>query len=114
MSPSLTVVIPVYNGANDLELCLSALSASDTAPFECIVVDDGSTDNSAEVAARHGAKVLSTNGRGGPAEARNIGVKAATGEVVLFIDSDCCVYPDTLTKVVAEFARDPQLDAVMG
>lgn len=114
MIPLLSVVIPVYNGAADLERCLTALAASDTIPLECIVVDDGSTDNSSEIASRHGAKVLSTGGRCGPAGARNLGVKSATGDVVLFLDSDCCVYPDTLTKVVAEFARDPELDAVMG
>src|ERR1017187_2123796 len=114
MGDTVSVVIPVYNGAHDLELCLSALGSSKTQPMECIVVDDGSTDNSAEVAARFGVKVLSTNGRGGPAGARNLGAKAALGEILLFLDSDCVVDPETLTKIHAEFSRDPELDAVMG
>src|ERR1035438_4291958 len=114
MGHTVSVVIPVYNGANDLELCLSALRSSKTQPMECIVVDDGSTDNSAEVAARFGVKVLSTSGRGGPAGARNLGAKAALGEILLFLDSDCMVDPETLTKIQAEFCRDPELDAVMG
>src|SRR5579871_3418071 len=113
MRPRLSVVIPVYNGSHDLELCLQALRASETTPQECIVVDDGSTDNSAEIAAQYGVKVLSTGGRGGPAKARNMGVQAATVDGILFLDSDCCVYPDTISKIVAEFAADARLDAIM-
>ena len=114
MLPSVSVIIPVHNGAGDLERCLAALAASQTAPLECIVVDDGSTDNSAEIASRAGAKVLATASRGGPAGARNLGVKAAKGDVVMFLDSDCCVSPDTITQIAAEFDADPQLDAVIG
>lgn len=114
MAPTLSVIIPVFNGADDLERCLTALKTSATAPLECIVVDDGSTDASAEMAARYGAKVISTGGRCGPAGARNLGAKAAKGDVVMFLDSDCLVYPDTLSKMAAEFEADPRLDAVMG
>jgi glycosyltransferase involved in cell wall biosynthesis len=78
------------------------------------VVDDGSTDDSVKIAAEHGAKVLSTNGRFGPARARNLGAKAASGEIVCFLDADVCVYPDTISKIIAEFAGDPELDAVIG
>lgn len=77
MSPRVSVVIPVYNAASDLQHCLASLSGSTIRPLECIVVDDGSTDDSVKIAAEHGAKVLSTNGRFGPARARNIGAKAA-------------------------------------
>lgn len=111
---SLSVIIPVYNGSDTLERCLTSLSLSDMPPLECIVVDDGSTDTSVEIAKRHGATILSTAGRRGPAVARNIGAKAASGEIVLFIDADVCVYPDTLPKIADEFRSDPDLDAVMG
>ena len=114
MIPCISVVIPVYNGGGDFEQCLASLGRSQVLPLECIVVDDGSTDDSAGIAARHGAKVLSTGGRSGPARARNIGAQAATGDIVFFVDSDVCVYPDTLSKIVAEFVRDPSLDAIMG
>src|SRR5437016_5955250 len=99
MGPSISVIIPVYNGAGHLEACLSALRCSAMPPNELIVVDDGSTDNSREIAAQFSAKVLSTNGRCGPAQARNIGAKEATGDIVLFLDSDVCVYPDTIPKI---------------
>jgi glycosyltransferase involved in cell wall biosynthesis len=83
-------------------------------PLECIVVDDGSTDDSAGIAARWGARVLSTGGQSGPARARNIGAKAAHGDIVFFIDSDVCIHPDTLSQIFAEFVSDPALDAIMG
>jgi len=109
----ISVVIPAYNASKYLRKCLTHLRAS-TAPHECIVVDDGSTDDSAEVAREFGAKVIQTGGRRGPAHARNLGAKSATGDVLFFIDSDVCVYPDTVERVVANFKQEPNLDAVIG
>jgi GT2 family glycosyltransferase len=77
-------------------------------------VDDGSTDDSLKIAAQHGAEVRSTGGRFGPARARNLGAKAASGEILLFLDADVCVSPDTISKILAQFVADPDLDAVMG
>src|ERR1700693_4789638 len=101
MVPTVSVVIPVHNTADHLKQCLEALRASDSMPAECIVVDDGSTDDSAGVATRFGAKVLSTNGRFGPSRARNLGVQSASGDVILFLDADVCVRPDTVSKIAA-------------
>ncbi|MGA2720807.1 MAG: glycosyltransferase family 2 protein [Bryobacteraceae bacterium] len=114
MGGQVSVVIPVYNAAANLRLCLASLRASETAPLECIVVDDGSTDESAKVAGEYGAKMLSTGGRLGPASARNIGARAASGDILLFVDSDVCLHSDTIGKIVAEFDNDPSLDAMMG
>jgi glycosyltransferase involved in cell wall biosynthesis len=82
--------------------------------YECIVVDDGSTDTSAEVAKEFGASVLSTGGRRGPAYARNLGAKSARGEILFFIDADVCVSANTLERVRANFEQDTELSAVMG
>jgi glycosyltransferase involved in cell wall biosynthesis len=82
--------------------------------MECIVVDDGSTDDSAAVAAPYGAVVIPTGARSGPARARNIGAKAARGDILFFLDADVCVSPDTLGKIVEEFIADPDLDGLMG
>jgi glycosyltransferase involved in cell wall biosynthesis len=114
MNHRLSVVIPVHNSAGDLQQCLASLAGSQVPPFECIVVDDGSTDDSAAIAASHGARVLSTGLRSGPARARNIGARAATGEIIFFLDADVTVYPDTIARVVAEFSGNPSLDALMG
>ena len=107
-------MIPVHNSARTLRKCLEALSRSSFRDYDCIVVDDGSTDDSAEAARELGARVLSTGGRKGPACARNIGAKAAAAPVLFFIDADVCVGPDTLARVQGAFERDPELTALIG
>jgi glycosyltransferase involved in cell wall biosynthesis len=114
MHQRISVVIPVYNSAAQLQQCLASLQASEEPPFECIVVDDGSTDTSAEIASRYGARVLSTGQQSGPARARNIGAKAASGDILLFLDADVCVRAGTTARIASEFARDPLLDGLIG
>ncbi len=108
------MIIPVFNGAAHLEACLRSLAASTEPPIECIVVDDGSTDGSAAIAKRHGATVVSTGSRCGPARARNIGAQRAQAEILLFLDADVCVHPDTVALAARELAWHPDLDAVIG
>jgi glycosyltransferase involved in cell wall biosynthesis len=112
--PTISVVVPAYNAARTLELCLKSLAAGDLAPLECLIVDDGSTDNTVEVAGRYGATVLSTGGRKGPAKARNQGAREAKGEIVFFIDADICLHRNTLSRVSSGFAADPDVDAIIG
>ena len=83
-------------------------------PLECLVVDDGSEDDTAAVAERHGVRAIALNKRRGPAHARNVGARQARGEVVLFLDADVCIHQDALTRIVDHFRRDPSLDAVIG
>jgi glycosyltransferase involved in cell wall biosynthesis len=109
-----SVVIPVYNSAAHLRSCLRHLRQSTFLEYECIVVDDGSTDESRAVAAEFGAIVQSSGGRRGPAYARNVGATFARGEILFFIDADVCVYPSTLQKVYDAFAQDSDISAVMG
>lgn len=112
--PELSVILPVYNGEAFLDRCLGALSRSDFRRFECIVVDDGSTDNSAAIARKHGATVVLLERRGGPARARNRGVAVARGPIVVFLDADVCVHADTLALIVGYFRDHPEVDAVIG
>ncbi len=114
MNTSLTVIIPVRNSARHLTQCLAALRCSTLTDFECIVVDDGSTDDSADVARSLECVVMSTRGPEGPAAARNLGARAARTELLFFLDADVCVHPDTLERIVRRFAGDPALDAVIG
>ena len=114
MRKSVSVVIPAHDASRFLDACLAHLEASTVAPLECIVVDDGSTDDTAAIAHRHGVTVLSTDGRRGPAHARNLGAGYARGDVLFFLDADVCVHPGTLHAVVASFEEDPALDALMG
>jgi GT2 family glycosyltransferase len=114
LDPTITVVVPVRNGGRLLEQCLRRLQGSRHRPLECIVVDDGSTDDSAECARRFGARVLATDGKRGPAHARNLGARVARGDVLLFVDADVCVRRDTTARVRSAFARDRELDALIG
>ncbi len=114
MRTSVSVVIPAHDAEDFLDACLAHLAGSTVAPFECIVVDDGSTDGTADVARRYGATVLTTGERCGPAVARNLGAQHASGDVLFFLDADVCVQPRTLSMVVASFDADPELDALIG
>jgi glycosyltransferase involved in cell wall biosynthesis len=110
----LSVIIPVYNGEEVLDRCLERLQQSTFRDYECIVVDDASTDRSRAIAARYGASVLALERNGGPARARNRGAEQARGEFLLFLDADVCVHPQTLAQVDAYFRAHPEVDAVMG
>ena len=114
MRTSVSVVIPAHDAARFLDACLAHLAGSTVAPFELIVVDDGSRDDTAGVARRHGATVLATGGRCGPARARNLGARHATGDVLFFLDADVCVQPGTLSAVASSFDDDRSLDALIG
>ena len=114
MRPSVSVVTPAYNAAHFLRKSLGMLRHSTLDPHELIVVDDGSTDHSVAVAREHGAIVIQTEGRRGPAKARNLGAAKATGDILYFIDADVVVKPDTIERIVAAFEADPELDALMG
>ena len=113
-SPLISIIVPVFNSARTLEPCLDAVNRSTYRNFECLVADDGSWDESAEVAATKGARVLSIAGRRGPAFARNLAAAAARGDLLLFIDADVCIRPETVAAVARAFAEDPKLDALIG
>jgi cellulose synthase/poly-beta-1,6-N-acetylglucosamine synthase-like glycosyltransferase len=110
----ISVVIPVYNGAEMLPGCLEALRRQTVAPelYEVIVVDDGSGDGSADVAPGFGVKAIRRDHRGAAA-ARNAGIAIARGDVVLFTDADCAPAPDWIEQMVAPFA-DPSIVGVKG
>jgi len=110
-----SIVIPCFNReqyiGDSIESCLRQTHA----PAEIIVVDDGSTDRSVERIQRHGPRVTciqSTNH--GPGHARNLGVKAATGEFVQFLDSDDLLVPDAVANELAMFRAFPDSDIVYG
>jgi GT2 family glycosyltransferase len=112
----LSVVVPVRDGGAQLARCLDALLASDFPSFELIVVDDGSTDGGASAGAcrARGVEVVELARNRGPAAARNRGAERARGRVLLFVDADVVVRPDTLSRVVAFFDERPLVSAVFG
>jgi len=114
MNTLISVVIPVHNASASLGRCLGALKTSTYQDSECVVVDDGSTDASAALAAASGARVIATGGQRGPAYARNRGVEAAKGEILFFIDADVMVQSGTLAQVAKAFEENSALDALIG
>ena len=111
----LSVIVSVCDAGATLREVLLAIRASDLGAdsYELIVVDDASSDGSVAIAARYADTVVKLTGRVcGPAYARNRGVELARGEVVAFVDGDVVVRPDTLSRMLAALAENPQVDAV--
>jgi glycosyltransferase involved in cell wall biosynthesis len=109
-----SIVIPAYNAERTIAKAVveSLAQAGRGIAVEVVVVDDGSSDNSAEVARSAGARVISQR-NSGPAAARNRGWRAATGEVICFTDSDCVPAPDWLASLLQGF-MDWKVGAVAG
>jgi glycosyltransferase involved in cell wall biosynthesis len=113
-SPALSVIVPARNAAATLPACLAALAASVGAPHEVIVVDDASSDGTAAIAARAGARVVALGQQSGAAIARNAGARHADGDLLFFTDADVLVRPDTLARALAAFRDHPGISAVFG
>jgi glycosyltransferase involved in cell wall biosynthesis len=113
-TPDFTVVIPAYNAASTIDRCLNALmhQTVERERYEVIVVDDGSTDDTAERASRWGARVI-RQANAGPAAARNRGATEAQGTLLLFTDADC----EPTAQWLAEMTRvfdSPEVMAAKG
>ncbi len=114
--PFVTVVLPVFNRAEVVAQAIASVLAQSFADFELIVVDDGSADETVERAMRFGdprIQVIRIPTNGGACAARNLGIEAARGEIVCFLDSDDVYLPRKLERVVARFAARPSLDLLV-
>lgn len=110
----ISVVIPAYNAGMTLAACLDALfhQTVSAEQYEVIVVDDGSSDNTSEVARRFPVRYFFQTNRG-PATARNQGANEAEGDILLFTDSDCVPAPDWVEQMTKPF-EDASVAAVKG
>lgn len=104
--PLVSVILPVHNGARYLAEALQSVVEQDYQPLECIVVDDGSTDASAEVIARFPVKYVRQSQQG-PGAARNAGVRASRGELLAFLDQDDQWAPGKLTAQADALRSNP-------
>ena len=110
---SFAIVMPAYNAAHLLpEVLPAALRAAQGS--DVLVVDPGSTDDTARVAEDLGARVVRLPQQAGPARARNVGVTHVDADVVIFIDSDCIAALDVLDRVRDAFEADPHLVSLTG
>lgn len=114
--PIISVIVPVWNGANDIGRLLSALSAQDAPEesFEVIVVDNGSTDNTAARVNAVNAGLLLHEPKPGSYRARNRGVTAARGEWLLFTDADCIPQSDWISIALRATVETPDAGIVGG
>ena len=112
MTPSLiSCIVPVFNGEIYLAEALGSILNQTYGPLEIIVADDGSTDGTAALASRHSARVRYVwQPNSGAAAARNLGLTAAKGEFVAFLDADDLWHPDKLTRQSNCFQDHPELD----
>jgi glycosyltransferase involved in cell wall biosynthesis len=108
-----SLVIPAYNEEHQLALCLDAIARQTVRPFEVLVVDNNSTDQTAAIARRYPFVTLLSEARQGPVFARNAGFNAARGEIIGRIDVDSHIAPNWIERVQAIFA-DASVDAVSG
>lgn len=109
--PRISVAVCTFNGAQTIEETLAGLAALDYPDYEVIVVNDGSTDATPQIAARFDVRLISTENRG-LSSARNTALEAATGEIVAYIDDDAYPDPHWLQFLAAAFLRSDH--AAMG
>src|SRR5262245_27414882 len=109
-----SVIIPVYNGERFLAEAIDSAFAQEYRPIEVIVVDDGSSDRSAEIARSYSeVRVLSQENMG-PAAARNAGIDASTGAFLAFLDADDVMLPAKLTRQVDYIRSHPDVRCTQG
>jgi glycosyltransferase involved in cell wall biosynthesis len=108
--PTVSVIVPAYNAERYLDEALESVLSQSFQDLECIVVDDGSTDSTSEIAARRKRVRTLRQDNQGASAARNTGIRAARGEFLTFLDADDLWYPERL-KVQLEFhRRRPEID----
>lgn len=109
--PKFSFIVPVYNCAEFLTLCVESLLAQTVRDFEILLIDDGTPDNGGQVcdeyAQKHECIRTFHKDNGGAASARNYGIDRAAGEYLLFIDGDDTIEPDTLARIETALSESP-------
>jgi glycosyltransferase involved in cell wall biosynthesis len=110
---TVSAVIPVHNGAAYVAEAIESVLAQTYRPLECLVIDDGSTDATAEVVGRFAGVAYVRLDHGGQSRARNRGTQLARGELIAFLDHDDVWLPEKLEHQVAAFRRKPEATMVL-
>lgn len=108
-----SIIIPAYNAERYLRECVESVLRQDYPDIEIIIVNDGSTDNTAEIAESFGVQVISQP-NGGISKARNTGIDAAGGEYIFFLDSDDTVFDGAISHLVSILEENPDCDIAVG
>lgn len=110
---TISAIVPAYNCEATVAACIESLLAQSRVPDEIVVVDDASTDRTAEIVARYPVRLVRLARNAGPGVARNEGAKAASGDILAFTDSDCVAPPEWLARIERELG-DEAIVAVTG
>jgi len=109
--PLISCIVPVFNGERYLREALESIFQQTYQPLEVIVVDDGSTDGTASILTSYGERIRPLwQPNAGPAAARNLGLAAAQGEFIAFLDADDLWHPEKLTRQMERFQVLASLD----
>ena len=111
--PELSIIIPAYNAASTLPRCLDSVLSQMSPNTEIIVVDDGSTDSTAAIAAKYSVQVIAIAVNGGSGPARNRGAAVARGSLLLFLDADVTLREGALARIHS-LASQADIVAVIG
>lgn len=103
--PRVSVVVCAYNAERTMDACLTSLAKLRYPDYEVIIVNDGSKDGTREISERYPDFTLINQPNRGLSVARNVGMQAATGEIIAYTDSDCVVDPDWLTYLAYKFVH---------
>ncbi len=113
MDKKLSIIMPAYNVEKYVGKAISSILSQDYKNLELLIVDDGSTDETAKIAKRYSANdvraIVLSKQNGGLSDARNYGLERATGDYVLFVDSDDFIEPNTIGKLM-KYSNDRALD----
>jgi len=112
--PKISIIVPAFNEAKTIKNCIKSLQNLDYPNFEIIVIDDGSTDNTLEIASKYDyTKVFSQENQGKPI-ALNNGISHSSGEIILTVDADTELDSKALRSIAKRFAANNKLGAVAG
>jgi len=112
--PAVSTIVPAFNAERFLGEAIESALAQDYRPHQVVVIDDGSTDDTAEVAAAFPQVKLIRQANLGPAAARNAAIEAASGELIALLDADDLMEPSRLEIQVTYLLEHPEAAAVLG
>jgi cellulose synthase/poly-beta-1,6-N-acetylglucosamine synthase-like glycosyltransferase len=113
VNPLVSIILPARNADQNMSAALNAISQQDYAPYEVIIISDGSTDQTVEICRKYPYQLIVQEWRG-TASAENAGVALARGEILYFTDADVVMPRDTLRRVVATLKNHPEAVALSG
>lgn len=106
--PKFSIIVPVYNTEKYVKRCLDSIKSQTFKDYEVIIINDGSTDNSSDIISKYPYKIINQENQG-LSMARNNGVKDASGEYLIFLDSDDYIEKDLLKEINNSLSNNPDL-----